>query len=55
MDVEKDSAPVRKEEDVKSQSREERVRNAIKTQDWGELEALSLLPGGFQDARIDAW
>lgn len=33
----------------------EKVKEAISTGDWDALRALSLLPGGFGDARMEAW
>jgi hypothetical protein len=37
------------------QTRTEKVKEAISLGDWDALRALSLLPGGFGDARMEAW
>jgi hypothetical protein len=36
-------------------TREDDVRNAISIGNWDSLRALSLLPNGFGDARVEAW
>jgi hypothetical protein len=36
-------------------TREENVINAISTGNWDSLRALSLLPNGFGQARVQAW
>ncbi|KAG8803254.1 hypothetical protein FRC18_007349, partial [Serendipita sp. 400] len=36
-------------------SREDEVRSAISLGNWARLRELSLLPGGFGEARVDAW
>jgi hypothetical protein len=35
--------------------REDEVRKAIASGDWDALRAISLLPGGFGKARVEAW
>jgi hypothetical protein len=37
------------------QTQTEKVKEAINLGDWDALRALSLLPGGFGDARMEAW
>lgn len=36
-------------------TREDDVRKAISTGNWDSLRALSLLPNGFGNARVEAW
>lgn len=36
-------------------SRQDDVKKAISAGDWESLRALSLLPNGFGEARVDAW
>lgn len=40
---------------ISNATREEEVRRAIISEDWNALRALSLLPGGFGNTRVEAW
>ncbi len=47
--------PDEKRSILEIQSTTEKVKNAISAGDWDALRALSLSPGGFGDARMEAW
>ncbi|KAG8753086.1 hypothetical protein FRC14_006440 [Serendipita sp. 396] len=44
-----------KETEKPKRSHEDEVRSAISLGNWARLRELSLLPGGFGEARVDAW
>jgi len=47
--------PDEKKNILETQTRTEQVKEAISAGNWDALRALSLLPDGFGDARMEAW